>query len=138
MILWRRKPSRTDSTSSDLKSAQASHSGGGTRWTDSAPPSLLALIDLPFLQFLLLLIGISALIAAGWNSPREQQLQSLERELHEAEGLYRELLQSTDDASRWYHAIETDPRVEKELLEKVLGRDRNERGIPLELWLRGE
>jgi len=128
MTLWRPNASRTDS----------SRSAAGARWSDTAPPSLLALLDIPFLQFLFLLIGICAFIAAGWNSPRERQLQSLERELHEVEGLYHELLQSTDESARWYHAIETDPRVEKELLEKVLGRDRSERGVPLELWLRGE
>ena len=85
----------------------------------SGPPPLLALLDHSLLQFLLILVGVGAFVAAGWNAPRHREIRELERRVEEQSAIRLEGQKALEEERRWYDGIETDPRVESELLQHV-------------------
>jgi hypothetical protein len=94
------------------------------------------LLDLGLLNFVLVLIGTSSLVAGTWNARRHVEIAELRGVRDRLERERNGLETAIRDERRWYEGIETDPLLRKELLERLLGPSAQE-GIPLEEWLRG-
>jgi len=94
------------------------------------------LLDLGLLNFLLVLIGTSSLVAGTWNARRHVEIAELRGARDRLERERGDLVRAIEDERRWYEGIENDPLLEKELLGRLLGPSPEE-GIPLSEWLRG-
>lgn len=94
------------------------------------------LLDLGLLNFLLVLIGTSSLVAGTWNARRHSQVADLRDVRDRLERERVDLESAIAEQRLWYEGIETDPILRRELLERLLGAS-PAGGIPLDEWLRG-
>ena len=77
--------------------------------------------DSTFVQFLLIVAGLTCILVSTSNLPRREETRRLEEELEEKRGKLHELQQDTYQLKRQARAIEDDPYYRRILLDRITG-----------------
>lgn len=127
-------PGAPAATGDGVAVAPSAHAGS-LRGADAGRPAR-RLLDLGLLNFTLLMIGTSSLVAGTWNARRHIEVAQLRGARDRLERERTGLEAAIADERRWYDGMAEDPLLRRELLERLLGPS-TEEGIPLSEWLEG-
>jgi hypothetical protein len=108
----RERPSRADS---------APRSPGPLGPRPGSPVPSRSILDRGFLDFLLILTGLTLLVAGLWNAPRRVVLQEQQEKVEALRREKQEIAEDLDVAWQLYRSALTDPRLRQRWLEKFFG-----------------